>query len=142
MYYVSYSARGHFLPDTEACCQPIHHPFCSHVQLQCVWNSQLTFRQKHIVFQSIFLSLITYALPQTVLLDSDLHALDSWYIHKIRNLLRIKHSYYSHVSHRTAFQRAGCPLLPSTFVLKQQMKFFLRILSSPPKQRLFCSGPK
>ena len=39
--------------------------------------------QLHIKF---FPLLITYALPQAVLLDSDLHALDSWYIHKIRIL--------------------------------------------------------
>ena len=94
------------------------------------------------VFQSIFLPLITYALPQAVLHSSDLHKLDSWYIHKIRNLLKIKHSYYSHITHSTAFHQAGCPLLPSTFIIKQQMKFFHSILTSPQDDPTFhvCFG--
>ena len=112
-------------------------------QLQHVWNSQLTFKQKHIACQAIFLPLITYALPQAVLLQSDLHKLDSWYTHKIRNLLKIKHSFYSHIAHSTAFHRAGCPLLPSTFILKQQMKFFQHFLDASPDDPAFhvCFTP-
>ena len=108
-----------------------------------MWNSHLSFKQKHRVFQSIFLPLITYALPQAVLLESDLHRLDSWYMHKLRSLLGIKHSFYSRVSHRTAFERAGCPLLPSTFIIKQQMKFLQQILSSPAEDPTFhvCFAP-
>ena len=84
---------------------------------------------------------------QKVFLDLDLHAFDSWYIHKIRNLLGIKHSYYSHVSHRTVFQRGGSPLL-FTFILEQQIQFFLRILTSPKDDsvshfpHIFCIGLK
>ena len=106
-------------------------------QMKHIWNSNLTPQQKLRVFQSIFLPLITYALPQSVLLDSDLQHLDSWYIAKVRNLFKIKHSFYSRVSHRTAFEQAGKPLMPSIFTLQQQLKFLQTLLTSPQHDPVF-----
>ncbi len=57
--------------------------------------------------------------------------------------MKIKHSFYSHIAHSTVFHRAGCPLFPSTFVTKQQMKFFYQILTSSPDDPIFhvCFAP-
>ena len=113
-------------------------------KLRVVWNSSLTKRSKLRIFQSVFLSTLTYGLESLTLQDKFLKKIDAFYIRFLRRIIGIKASYYSRISNNTVWQRAGYPKKPSEFLAKKQYKLISQVFQAndhdPVKNVVFNTG--
>lgn len=106
-------------------------------KLKLVWNSGLTESIKLRIFHTIFRPMIMYAAPELSYTASQIKRLDAWYMRHLRRVLRIKHSYWSRVTHHTALERAGNPSLPSSTLLSLELKHLDHILQLPTNHPAF-----
>ena len=85
----------------------------SYKRLRVVWNSSLSRRSKLRIFQSVFLSTLTYGLETLTQQDKFFKKVDPYYIRFLRRIVGIKASFYPRITNHTVWQRAGYPRKPS-----------------------------
>ena len=106
-------------------------------KLKTVWNSPLAHRLKLQIFNTIFQPMILYAASEMSYTASQIKRLDAWYMRHLRRVLKIKASYWSRISHHTALQRAGNPVLPSRKLQSLQLAHITQLFQLPTTHPAF-----
>ena len=118
----------------------------SYKKLRLLWNSSLSRKSTLKIFQSIFLSTLTYGLETLTLQDKFLKRVDAYYIRFLRRIVGIKASHYSRIPNNEVWRRARYPKKPSEFLLRKQTKLleqvFLASDHDPLKNVVFNTGYK
>ena len=81
--------------------------------------------------------MILYAASEMSYTASQVRRLDAWYMRHLRRVLRIKASYWSRISHHTALQRAGHPVLPSRKLQSLQLEHITQLFQLPTTHPAF-----
>ena len=79
----------------------------SYQKLRVLWNSSLSGRSKLHIFQSVFLSTLTYGLETLMLQEKFLWKVEAYYIRFLRSIVGIKASFYSCVTYSMAEGRVS-----------------------------------
>ena len=102
----------------------------SYKKLRLVWNSNLQYREKRKIFQSVFISTLIYGLDALTLQDKHLKRIDALYYRFLRRIVGIKASYYSRISNVEVYRRAGNPRKPSDTLNKSQLKMVKQVFEA------------
>ena len=118
----------------------------SYKKLRFVWNSNLPYREKLKIFQSVFISTLVYGLDALTLQDKDIKKIDAYYIRFLRRIVGVKASYYSRITNSEVYRRAGHPRKPSHTLHKLQQKTLKQVFeanhSDPLHHVVFSPGLK
>ena len=102
----------------------------SYTKLRLVWNSNLPYREKLKIFQSVFISTLIYGLDALTLQDKHLKRVDAFCYRFLRRIVGIKASFYSRISNAEVYRTAGNPRKPSDTLNKTQLKMVKQVFTA------------
>ena len=79
----------------------------SYKKLRLVWNSNLQYKEKLKIFQSMFISTLIYGLDSLILQDKHLKRVDAFCYRCLRRVVGIKASYYSRIWNVEVYRQKG-----------------------------------
>ena len=111
--------------------------------LDTVWKHTgiITKRKVHLYYSCIP-SKLRHSLNSLWLLQADRRRLDAFHCKCLRRVLRIPHSYVSHVTNRYVLNKAASSLLSEDLIRRQQ-RLYTKIAQQPPEsliRQLLCDG--
>ena len=79
----------------------------SYKKIRLLWKSSLSPKSKLNIFQSVFLSTLTYGLEALTLQDKFQKRIDAYDLRFLRRIIGSKASYYSRIPNNEVWRRAG-----------------------------------
>ena len=107
------------------------------IKLSPFWRSRVPNAVKVRIFQSNVIPVLTYGLSSLTMEDKHFAKIDSWFYRYLRRAIGVKASYYSRITNRNVWERAGRPTLPSQSVLSLQFRQLIECLATPPDDPLY-----
>ena len=95
-------------------------------KLRLVWYSNLPYRKKLHIFQSVFISVLIYGMDSFTLTDKYIKKIDAVYYRFLRRIVGIKASYYSRISNNVVWRQAYYPQRPSDRLSRLQFTMLTR----------------
>ena len=105
-------------------------------KLRLVWNSNLSYRRKFHIFQSVFISILIYGMDSFTLTDKYIKKIDAVYFRFLRRIVGIKASYYSRISNHIVWRRTYYPQTPSDRLSKLQFTMLRDVFQAPMEDPL------
>ena len=100
-------------------------------QLSRLWaHVNINVKRKVAIYQACVVSKVMYSLESLWLLKADQSRLDAFHCQCLRKILRIPHSYVSHVTNEAVLEQA-CQARLSSMLGRRQVKLYRKIQELP-----------